>query len=332
MVAQLDRDYGRYGLARSLRRFASYGLFEGRPATTRGQWFNPAVFAWLRTLDNLGDAPPVQRPLYIVGLGRSGTTILGVLLSLHRDVGFLNEPKSMWHVVDPRQDINGNYGCPEPRFRLGADDAREDIAQRARRIFGRYLQVVRARRLVDKYPELIFRLPYVQRIFPDARFVFIHRSGVDACESIVSWSKRLARGGNGSREDWWGRNDCKWLHLWNELLMGDQNNGYGELHGLDPLAVDHANRAALEWIVTMREGLAACERHGPAVLRLRYESLIKQPREQISGVLDFCGLDHDDAVFGYAARRLYDNPSKTQLLLLPPVQRWFDETMAALGY
>jgi hypothetical protein len=330
VVAQIDRDYVSHGYARVARRISSYGLFEGRPATTKGQWFNPLVFGWLRTLANLPGQPGVEKPVFITGLGRSGTTILGVLLSLHREVGFLNEPKAMWHVIDPRQDVNGNYGGVGVRYRMEASDVTPEVALTAHRVFGRYLACVGAHRLVDKYPELIFRVPYLRAIFPDARVVFIYRSGVDACQSIVKWSQRLGRESNEGTEDWWGRNDSKWRNLWAELVAADSR--YEEVANIDPMTIDHANRAALEWIVTMREGMAREAAAPGSLIRIRYEDLLARPEEELSRLLSACDLPRDDAVFEYAKKRLYDNPAKSMPQLLPPVRRWFDETMADLGY
>ncbi len=90
MIAQIDREYLTYGLGRAARRIASYVLYEGRPLTAKGRFINPFVFAWLRMLATLPGTSKVYRPIFITGLGRSGTTILGILLSLHRDVGYVN--------------------------------------------------------------------------------------------------------------------------------------------------------------------------------------------------------------------------------------------------
>jgi hypothetical protein len=330
MVAQIDSDYVSYGCLRVIRRAASYAFFEGRPATTKGQVFNPVVFSFLRTLSVIPGSPSIARPIFITGLGRSGTTILGLLLSLHRDVGFLNEPKAIWHVIDPRQDVNGNYGGASVRYRMSSEDVSPNTRNTAHRIFGRYLGLVGSKRLVDKYPELIFRVPYVKSIFPDARIVFIYRNGVDACQSIVKWSKRLGRESNTGTEDWWGRNDSKWKNLWNELILGDDR--YEDIFSLDPALIDHANRAALEWVVTMREGLLQDAALPGGLIKIRYESLLAHPEEELSRLLSACALERDEPVFSYARKRLYENPSKAMPELLPPVKRWFDETMAELGY
>ena len=99
MVAQIDSVYWKTNLNRVPVRLLSYALFEGRPVTTRGQWINPLVFGHFKIVKWMPQLQRVKSPIYIIGTGRSGTTILGVILSIHRQVGFLNEPKALWHAI-----------------------------------------------------------------------------------------------------------------------------------------------------------------------------------------------------------------------------------------
>lgn len=329
MIAQMDRDYLASGVGLTARRLASYLLYEGRPLTTKGRYINPLVFAWLNALAALPGKPAVGRPVFITGLGRSGTTILGILLSLHRQVGYLNEPKALWHVIDPRQDINGNYSDSGGRFRMDATDATPDMGLRARRLFSRYLTLTGSSRVVDKYPELIFRVGYVRALFPDAKFVFITRSGADAVPSVVKWSERLGVKSGEHTDDWWGRNDIKWHYLREQLVLG--NPEYESVWPLATADLDHANRAALEWIVTMREGLAQEQRYPDAVIRVAYETLLADPAELVR-LQQQCGLEPDPRVADYARKRLYDNPAKGWPELHPAVDALFRETMTRLGY
>ena len=74
-------------------RLASYALFEGKPVTTSGQWFNPVVRANLALGRRLGRTE-VDRPV-LRRRGRSerdDATSAGSSAS-HPDVGFLNEPE-----------------------------------------------------------------------------------------------------------------------------------------------------------------------------------------------------------------------------------------------
>jgi hypothetical protein len=330
MVAQIDSLYTSYGPGRLLRRLASYGLYEGRPLTTKGRFINPLVFSWLNTLAAAPGTPTVDRPIFITGLGRSGTTILGILLSLHGKVGYLNEPKALWHVIDPRQDINGNYSGNDARYHLGADDVTSLISLRAHRLFSRYLKFTSASRVVDKYPELIFRVDYVKAIFPDAKFIFITRSGADAVPSVVQWSKRLGVKSGDDTDDWWGRNDIKWNYLCEQLLLN--NAAYESVWSLAKADLDHANRAALEWIVTMREGLEQEKNHPDSVIRVAYEALLADPVGELVRLQQQCGLEPDPAVADYAKKRLYDNPAKGWPALHPAVDALFRDTMKELGY
>lgn len=330
MIAQVDRKYLSYGLGRTIRRIISYGLYEGRPLTTRGQIINPLVFAWLRLLAALPGTPKVDRPIFIMGLGRSGTTILGILLSLHRSIGYLNEPKALWHVIDVRQDVNGNYSSTGAQFRLGAEDVCPDIKLRAHRLFGRYLALSGANRVVDKYPELIFRVPYVRKLFPDAKFVFITRNGRDVIASVVKWSERRGIESGSHTDDWWGRDDLKWNYLREQLILTDRT--YQSVWPLATPDLNHADRSALEWIVTMREGLTQTQRFPEAVIRIGYEALLANPTEELAKLQRFCDLAPDPIVADYAMSRLYRSPTRSSLALHPEIDILLQDTMVRLGY
>jgi len=331
MIAQIDRDYLKYGMARVARRVASYGLYEGRPLTSKGRFINPLVFAWLNTLASLPGLPVVDRPVFITGLGRSGSTVLGILLSLHRQVGYLNEPKALWHVIDPRQDINGNYSSMGARFRLTASDVNADAVQCAHRLFNRYLHLTASSRVVDKYPELIFRVDYVRAIFPDAKFIFITRSGADVVPSVVQWSERLGVKSGEHTDNWWGRDDIKWHYLREQLILDDP--AYESVWPVATADLDHINRAALEWVVAMREGLEQEQRHPDAVIRVAYEALLANPVGELERLQQQCGLEElDPLVVDYAQKRLHNNPAKGWPELHPAVDAVFRKTMTRLGY
>lgn len=330
MIAQIDTNYLRYGPGRLSRRLASYAFYEGRPLTTRGRWINPLVFAWLRLQASLPGHPSVKAPIFVVGLGRSGTTILGVLLSLHREISFLNEPKALWHVIDPRQDINGNYSMSGGLYRMSASDANSQLRLRAHRLYSRYLALTGGRRVLDKYPELVFRIPYVLKLFPDAQFIFITRNGIDAVPSVVRWSQQQGIRSSEHIDDWWGRDDQKWSYLCEQVVLPDPQ--YQSIWPLATPALDHTNRAAIEWIVTMREGLARHREFPASIIRVSYEELIASPKTVLEHLQAFCGLDLDPAVVAYAKGRLYENPPRTKPTMHSAVEELFDATTHALGH
>lgn len=330
MVAQLDRLYVGQRPGKVLPRLVSYALFEGRPLTTRGRWINPLVFAHLGLEMRLPQTREAKKPIFIVGTGRSGSTILGVVMSMHRDVGFLNEPKALWHAIYPCEDVVGNYAKGDARYRLEAGDATEKVKRRARRLSGAYLRSVNSTRVVDKYPELIFRVPFVRAIFPDAKFIFLVRNGWDTCRSIESWSGRLGTQVDHDVQDWWGLNNRKWRLMVDQLVPTEQSLADNR----DEIAdfADHTDMSVVEWIVTMREGLRQLRRNEDCFHMLRYEELVENPRRELSRVLAFCELKHDEPFFDFAVEKLQPPPRRSSFDMHPVLRQPFEKTMKALGY
>lgn len=330
MVAQIDNFYIKSRPSKFFSRFISYLFFEGRPLTTRGQWINPLLFALFALEKRLPPLKRVDRPLFILGTGRSGTTILGVVLSMHKQIGFLNEPKALWHAIYPEEDVIGSYSRGRARYRLTADDASAAVCRHAHRLFGAYLTAVLSSRVVDKYPELVFRVPFVRKIFPDAQFLFLVRNGWDTCASIDKWSARCGEQKNGEVHDWWGVNQRKWHLMLDELVRPDPYFA-GILPVLDQLH-QHTDMAALEWVVTMREGIRR-QQESPDVIKLvRYEDLACQPRQTLSAIADFSGLADDEKFLAYGEAVLKPAPAHSEFAMHTSLRPLFDETMQALGY
>jgi hypothetical protein len=294
MIAQLDSTFLRVAPGRAASRLIGYSLFEGRPATTSGRWWNPVVFGNLRAAASRADER-VDRPVFIVGMGRSGTTLLGRILAAHPDVGFLNEPKAMWHVIRDDEDIIGSYAPPDTgRLYLHAGDANDEVIRRGRALFTWYLRASGSKRVVDKYPELVFRHAFTRAIFPDARFLIAVRSPWSTLKSVAKWSESHGTKG----EDWWGVKDQKWNILWTQGVIQMPSNS-----DLVPLDLanesDHYVRAALEWIVTMREAISL-SRVDPFAATISYEDLVGRPRELVRETLRFCELPASARTEAYA--------------------------------
>jgi hypothetical protein len=330
VVAQIDAAYMKMRPTKTISRLISYALFEGRPLTTRGQWINPLVFSLAAIEKRLPAVKRVTSPVYIIGMGRSGTTILGVLLSMHKDIGFLNEPKALWHSIYPDEDVIGNYSRGPARYRLFEKDASPEVVRNARRIFGAYLLASASSRLVDKYPEVVFRVPFIRAIFPDAKFVLLMRNGWDVCASIDLWSKRLGKQKNGEVHDWWGVDNRKWNILVQELVRPDPR-----LRDLLPCLdgpLSHLDRSAVEWIVTTKEGLKMRQRYADHIYTVKYEDLAQRPREILQGLADYCELRYDEVFLRYAEQVLRPVISKRPLELHPLIRPLFERTMTEAGY
>jgi len=332
MIAQIDSTYIRMRPWKLWSRLIGYALFEGRPITTRGQWINPLLFAHFAIEKKLPLVlKKVDKPVFILGTGRSGTTILGIILSMHQHVGFLNEPKAIWHSIYPNEDLIGNYSLNSARYRLEAKDASSEVIQSAHRIFGTYLATSFSERLVDKYPELIFRVPFIKAIFPDAKFLFLTRNGWDTCNSISNWSDRLGLKVKSEIHDWWGKDRRKWNLLIDEIVLE-----HSDLAPLIPQIHDLSNQsdmAAVEWIVTMREGLKLQEQFPNDILQIQYEALCLTPTTILNEILNFIELSVDDTKFFlYAQSTLQPAHPKKPFELNKLIEKPFYEVMYNLGY
>ncbi len=330
MVAQIDRQMILRRPWKIPGRLICYALIEGRPLTTRGRWINPLVFAGYR-LARLVPAPwRAGPPIFIIGTGRSGTTILGKILAMHRDAVFLNEPKALWHHAHGGEDIIGSYSSAPARIALGPSPRAPQIAARLRRVYRWALFWGMGRRIVDKYPELVFRIPFVQSLFGQARFIAILRDGVDTCVSVVQWSGAHGRRRPGQCHDWWGRNDRKWRAIVDQLVPADPD--------LAPLAAhlagarDRRDRAAVEWILAMRAALKAEADHPRAVLCIGYEQLCADPRRVLGKVRAHCDLRPDPVFDAYASAALGPAPARGTLALMPELVAPFRKTLEQTGY
>ena len=169
MIAQLSKEYIFTKPSKIIPRLVSYFFFEGRPATTKGRWFNRYTFKSLHRATNTPAINTSESPLFITGTGRTGSTILGLVLSMHRDVGFLNEPKALWYFVNPADDLIGSYSTGKGDYFLDDSHITNNVAGKVKSIYSDFLNKSSSKRIVDKYPEMIFRIEFLNSIFKNPR-------------------------------------------------------------------------------------------------------------------------------------------------------------------
>ena len=327
MVAQLDGSFIRLGKGRACTRLISYLFYEGRPLTTRGRFINPLLKALFFLQVKLAPHRRIEEPIYIVGLGRSGTTVLGTTLGIHREVGFLNEPKAMWSYLFPAEDLIGSYREDAAHYVLDGGQVDNRLRREAGRLFGAYLFFSGSRRLVDKYPEMLFRADFLRALFPDARIIFLHRNGWDVCRSIDAWSDEKGVSENGVRIDWWGRDDRKWRYLCEQVVASDDT--LGEHVEKISRYVDQRHRAAVEWIVSMKRGLELAEE--PGVLSLAYSDYVSSDLVRRE-VLEFCRLPADASFDQYCSVVLEKRESHAGFDLPAEISGEFHRVMECLDY
>lgn len=330
MAAQLDKKYICTRPWKVWSRLIAYLFTEGRPVTTRGQWINPLLFSLFYIQKKLPQLKNVVSPVYILGTGRSGTTILGMVLSMHRHIGYLNEPKALWHSAVPGEDLIGSYDKGKARYRFCEEDATDVKRIYLSKLYGAYLRLSCSSRVVDKYPEMIFRVPFVLRLFPDAKFIFLSRNGWDTCHSITNWSTRLATKENNEVHDWWGVNKRKWSLLVDEIVPEHEDllPYQFEMKGW----TNHQDMAIVEWIVTMREGMRLLSEYPASVLGISYEQLCGDPERHIEKISEFINLDQDAVYSRYAVESFSSVSDHPKYEMSECIRPAFQKTMTLLGY
>ena len=122
----------------------------------------------------------LEKPILIIGAPRSGTHMVFRVLGKSRDLAH-------WRPSEAHEVWEADH---HPAFRgwesnvLAAGDATPESIARIRREF--LLVAGTRRRLVDKNPRNVLRIPFIERVLPDARYIFIKRDGRDTTNSLIN--------------------------------------------------------------------------------------------------------------------------------------------------
>jgi len=284
----------------------------------------------------LPSAPSGRPPVFLVGCGRSGTTLLNILLSRQPGILGINEPRDRWFAVDPRTDDIGLYR-DGGRLELGEDDATPD-ARLASRLISRPLVYAERGLVVEKSPSNVFRLPWLRALFPSCRFINLVRNGREVVTSIVRLAEsndyKIASGH--ARNQWWGRDNCK-----RDLVLHRASQKGLLSRDVEDLEESELNATAAmsEWIMSIETMESFATKHGrTGVVDVRYEKVVEDPVGEIRRLLDFMGLGQEfsaQAVASVVEPRKSRAADQFDLLSTradPAIRKRFIEVMGRLGY
>ena len=208
---------------------------------------------------------------FIVGVGRSGTTLLRMMLDSHPDLAIPPETHFLPELIKRRQTIDADdflatlVNAPVwGDFKLSADQLRRaieeispfDLATCTRTFFRIYAQRFGKSRWGDKTPIYNLHMTGIHSLLPEARFIHIIRDGRDVALSL--------------------------RHLW-----------FGPGHRIEDQATDWARR--------IRKARAQA-RLLPRYLEVRFESLIEEPEVNLRQICEFIELPFDQTMLAYTAR------------------------------
>lgn len=308
---------------------------------------HPAFWLWLGRLESnfLSDQTrqvPVQMPIYVCGLARSGSTLLHQVISAHphvathriKDYPMLFTPywwrratanlrpqpprerlhqdrvmvtpmspdaleEMLWMAFFPR--------CHDPSVRnlLGAEDLHPAFESFYDVHLRKLLLAEGATRYAAKANYHVARLPYLARLFPDARFVIPLRAPESHIASLLRQHRWFSRG---QREHPRALDYMRWSgHFEFGLDRRPMHLGDGEQvrRVVEAWADgDEIRGLAVYWDMVhgyLRRLLDSDARLRQAALVVRYESLCASPVETLGAVFAHCALpDAERIVEGHA--------------------------------
>ena len=252
---------------------------------------------------------PDEPPLIVLGVRRSGTTLLRVMLDRNRSLAVPDESYFVPQLarrhrrsVDPAAFLDDLRRLPTlVEWGLSPDA----VARRLRpgmttgaaiaAVFEAYAAQRGKPRWGDKTPLYMQYLPLLERLFPRAVYVHLIRDGRDAATSFL------------------------------EVPDGIMTAGWG--HPRD------AAGFAAQWATEVRGARALGARVGATrYLEVRYEALVAAPDEELRRVSAFAGLEYEDGMLGYVGRTDSARKDHQKRLDEPPrvgVRDWRTEMPAA---
>jgi tetratricopeptide (TPR) repeat protein len=150
----------------------------GRMAETR------RVFSARLLAEKSGRGNPDPSPIFIVGMPRSGTTLVEQILASHPDVGGAGELYDLSRIVTERVPARGHRGR-FPQWVPELSDA--DLA----RLGGEYVEALRrwhpdAPFVTDKMPANFRFVGLIRLILPNAKIIHTRRHPADTCLSCFT--------------------------------------------------------------------------------------------------------------------------------------------------
>jgi Flp pilus assembly protein TadD len=254
-LAKTCEDLGRYADA-----FAH--LLAGKSAGATGRGYTSArdetMFATLARAASDPLPPPPQDvapPIFVIGMPRSGTTLVERILSSHPQVRSAGELRDFMVALD-----HGTGGVPGFVFNPAFAEAARGVDWQA---VGRdYLASTRhlhggAGHFVDKLPHNFLFAGFIARALPEARIICLRRDPVDTCLSNFRQVFAL---------------DSPYFDYSFDLL--DTGRYYLMFE-----------RLMAQWQALLPG----------RILELQYEDLVEDQEAQTRRLLAFCGLPWDDA-------------------------------------
>lgn len=129
---------------------------------------------------------PAKTPIFVVGLPRTGTTLVERILSSHSQIESADETFFIQMAIRHVSEVGGISEVDETIIENAANKDSRIIAEH-------YMASVDYRlsdrpMFIDKYPYNYLYLGFIAKAFPDARIIYLKRNPMDACFAMFKQS------------------------------------------------------------------------------------------------------------------------------------------------
>lgn len=240
-------------------------------------------------------------PIFLIGCGRSGTTLLGQILSEHPNISYLFEPYHLWAAVDPRTDILNLYSSIDADLLMNTSHYNSGSQIRFNRLFLYDNRNKKATILLEKTPLNAMRIGYLNALDPGAKFIHIVRDGIDVSLSIdrIASTNSYKIAGKPLFNQWWGVKNYKWRALARDgAAAGYYPDEVGQLQ-------DNRGKGAYEWLVTLGEIDRWREFLGNRLYEISYNQLTTNSQETLRDICQFLQVDISNIWLEKASQKIY---------------------------
>mgnify|MGYP003859296335 CR=1 FL=1 len=248
------------------------------------------------------------RPVVIIGAPRSGTNML-------RDVLASFDGVETW----PCDEIN--YIWRHGNIRHHSDEfppqfATDKVKKYLQKMFKNFYSKTNAQILVEKTCANSLRVSFINEVFPESRFIFIYRDGIDATGSAkLRWTAKLDLKYILEKVRFVPKMDLPyygvrylWARLYRFFSKEKRLAFWGPaLDDMQSILTKHKLNevCALQWKKCVDRSEADLSvLHKSRVFRLRYEDFVNNPTKELSSVLEFVGLNCSHEKIEYATQRV----------------------------
>jgi hypothetical protein len=232
-------------------------------------------------------------PIFVGGAGRSGTTLLRVILDSHPNIACGPELKVTPMIAEMWHGFQTSHQPPLKEYLLTTDDINGIFKRLILSLLEKYRDNSGKARVAEKSPNNVFFFQHLSHIFPESPLVHVIRDGRDVVCSLLTMN---------------------WI---------DPKTGQPIEYTRDP------RKAAQYWASAIAAGRAAAERASTAsrYTELRYEDVVTRAEPTLKGLFAHLGEPWDPAVLDFheTKRNLAGESSAEQVskpLYTASIGRW----------